>query len=67
MKNPKNKEACFECGEEFLTEEQINSEHIEYVWYNQSECCICNEVKAVTHIRLFNNLIKPKETNGIKK
>ena len=61
MKNLNNKESCFECGKEFLTEEQMISGHTEYVWYNQSECCLCGEVKAVTHIRLFNHLIKPKE------
>ena len=55
---------CFDCGFDFLTEEQKTGEGA-CVTAHKGTCCLCNQEKSVTHIRTFNWLNYPKkEENG---
>ena len=51
---------CFDCGHEFLTEEQ--KEQSSCVTAHKSTCGLCRQVNvAVTHIRAFNWLTIKEE------
>lgn len=50
---------CFDCGREYLTEEQNKKDY--NVTAHLSNCPICNQNKSVTHIRHFNWLIPQKK------
>ena len=45
---------CFDCGKEFLSEEQKNRNFI--ITVHESHCGLCNELKSVVHIRNWNYL-----------
>ena len=51
---------CFDCGFDFLTEEQKTGEGA-CVTAHKSVCGLCAEEKSVTHIRTFNWLNYPKK------
>lgn len=57
--NRKYDYVCFDCGPQFLTEEQKKRETI--VTAHMSECGLCGEEKSVTSIRKWNYLRLPKE------
>lgn len=47
---------CESCGEKYLTEVQKKRDVV-YTCH-VGECSLCREEKVVTHIRLYNYLIK---------
>ena len=57
--NRKSDYVCFDCGVQFLTEQQKDG-HGNAITFSVSECCLCNEQKGTTHIRHYNRLRIPK-------
>ncbi len=51
---------CFDCGRLFLTDKQKKIGSV--VTCHKAECCLCGQLKAVTHIRHFNYLHQLIET-----
>ena len=56
--NRKSDYVCFDCGVQFLTEEQKNGGG-SVSTFSVSECCLCGEEKGTTHIRHYNRLMIP--------
>ena len=58
--NRKSDYVCFDCGVLFLREDQKKG-HGNAITFHQSECCLCEEDKSVTHIRAYNRLRIPQQ------
>lgn len=50
---------CVDCGVPFLTKRQRKKAII--TAFHKGECGLCNEEKAITHIRAYNYLRKTKK------
>ncbi|MAG50019.1 hypothetical protein CL621_00055 [archaeon] len=53
------KDCCFDCGREYLTEEQKNKNGVVTAWLGV--CPICKRSTTLTSIRHFNYLKKANE------
>lgn len=51
---------CVDCGVTFLSKRQRRKENSHVTTFHKGECGLCNKEKAVTHIRAYNYLHKPK-------
>lgn len=58
--NRKSDYVCFDCGVQFLTEEQKKNDG-RVATFSVSECCLCGEEKGTTNIRTYNYLRIPKQ------
>lgn len=59
MVDPKNRKSdyvCIDCGVKYLHESQKSKK--QSVTFFMDECGICSNFKPVTHIRVYNYLIK---------
>lgn len=63
INNRKSDYVCFDCGIEFLSEEQKGKRCV--VTAHFGTCCLCGEQdKTVTHIRTFNWLKFKKDVRN---
>ena len=50
---------CTECGNEYLKEQGYSPADGIHT-YHENECCVCHQVKSVTHERHFRWLVRWK-------
>lgn len=55
MDNRKSDYCCLDCGEKYISIYAMKEVLSDYT-FHEDECCVCEKIKPVTHIRAFNYL-----------